>query len=158
MNRYEKGPAATNYYHNNGYDERWDMEADTGRKNYSILTVFHCTLHSIIVKHCLHTGYHDTRDTGPGADYPIVQNGYLNEQWNEDNGYHDNVTYDSRDETQLYDEREEGHLQDQQEEEVSDEVFHKEGEAEVEEQPPDIDHNMHEDEFENFKTGPFPKK
>ena len=63
------------------------------------------------------------------------------------------MTYDSRDETQLYDERE-----DQQEEEVSDEVFHKEGEAEVEEQPPDIDHNMHEDEFENFKTGPFPKK
>lgn len=106
-----------------------------------------------------YTGYHDTRDTGPGADYPIVQNGYLNEQWNEDNGYHDNVTYDSRDETQLYDERDEQHLQDQQEEEeVSDEVFHKEGEAEVEEPPPDIDHNLHEDEFENFKTGPFPKK
>ena len=34
MNRYEKGPAATNYYHNNGYDERWDMEADTGMKEF----------------------------------------------------------------------------------------------------------------------------
>ena len=155
MNRYEKGPAATNYYHNNGYDERWDMEADTGE----FLNFGNIDKGSFSLSNIAYTGYHDTRDTGPGADYPIVQNGYLNEQWNEDNGYHDNVTYDSRDETQLYDERDEQHLQDQQEEEeVSDEVFHKEGETEVEEPPPDIDHNLHEDEFENFKTGPFPKK
>ena len=51
MNRYEKGPAATNYYHNNGYDERWDMEADTGGKNSSILKLMYAPFHSIIVKH-----------------------------------------------------------------------------------------------------------
>ena len=39
------------------------------------------------------------RDSYDTRNYPRVQNGYLNEQWNDDNGYHDNVTYDSRDET-----------------------------------------------------------
>ena len=84
------------------------------------------------------------RDSYDTRNYPRVQNGYLNEQWNDDNGYHDNVTYDSRDETVFDDQH------DQHQDVIHDTFDEKEGPV-PENIPPD-------DAFENFKTGPFPKK
>ena len=108
--------------------------------------------------------------------YP-VQNGYLNDQWTDEAGYHDNVTYDSRDETLYDDQRRDDsrHVDDERREntmhfdnertedkkqlpeqekipEDSKETFaSKEPEKEAE-QPPQ------NDLFDSFKTGPFPKK
>ena len=125
MNGYEKPHPRTNYYQNNGYDERWEMEADS----------------------------YDNRN------YPMEETneGYLNEQWNNDNGYHDNVTYDSTDET-VFDDRDNNrelvHAEDQRE--VVNELFTRTEDS----IPPQPDHPPQnaDDMFENFKTGPFPKK
>ena len=79
--------------------------------------------------------------------------GYLNEQWNDDNGYHDNVTYDSTDET-VFD------IRDHDGEIVADED-QQEGERSEDTIPPQPDHppqTPEPDMFDNFKTGPFPKK
>ena len=109
-------------------------------------------------------------------NYSVQQNGYLNGQWPDEAGYHDNVTYDSRDETMYDDQRRDDtrHIADERREssmhfdneriedtkapeqeklpEDSKEKFApKEPEKEAD-QPPQ------NDLFDSFKTGPFPKK
>ena len=89
-------------------------------------------------------------------NYP-VQNGYLNEQWSDDNGYHDNVTYDSRDETMYHDNNQDDRQDDHVRiEESNNESFErKEETSALSEDQPQL---QEDDVFDNFKTGPFPKK
>ena len=90
-------------------------------------------------------------------DYPPQQNGYLNHQWTDHNGYHHPRQYDRRDDEVFEDHH---HTLEQ-------ERFHDDKpEASQVEQRQDIKEDFEEskslsgwdDKFEEFKNGPFPKK